>query len=397
MENKKSNPLNKALVPLLTLLILGGVVAWAVIGTQPAGKDSNSANNSSQTKIEKIKLGVTLPLTGELASLGKDSQAGVSAAIADFNKENEGTKYSANVEFQNDECKPTQATNIVSKYVNTDKVNGIIGPLCSGAGAAAMPIADKAKVPIISGSTSAASISKLGNYVFRTFPSDAEAGIKAAEYIFNKKGLKKASIVYSNNEYGKGLNEVFTKKFTELGGSIVSSGGFEETASDFATEIAKIKDGGAQALFFPAYPNNANSFLKQAAERDLNIYTLGTDGISGNEVLSTGSMNGKDLILPKSDFSDEMQAAIAKSAGQPAGTKYGLYTFTYYDATKALLQAIKKANTSDGEKVKDELYKTDLDGKSSAKIKFDSNGDVTNSQYFIYEVKEGKTVAKEGV
>jgi branched-chain amino acid transport system substrate-binding protein len=377
MDNKNS----KIIISIILIACLTGLGLWTFT-TQEITKSS---------ALESIKLGVTLPLTGELASLGLDSRYGIEAGIKDFEKNN-NTKVI--VEFQNDECKGALTTNNVTKFVNVDKVNGIIGPLCSGAGMAGMPIANNGKTVMISGSTSASSISELGDYIFRTFPSDAIAGKKAAEYIYNTKGLKKTSIVYSNNEYGKGMSEVFSKTYQALGGNIVTSSGFEETSTDFSTEITKIIDNKAEALFFPTYPNNANSFLKQASDKGLNIYTLGTDSVSGQEVIGAGNFEGKDIILPKSDFSVEANKEIAKLLGQDENKTYGLYTFTNYDATKALLEAIKRANTTDSEKIKIEMYKTDFIGKSIQSLKFDNAGDVINPIYQINEVKNKAIIPK---
>ncbi|MGL4758453.1 MAG: branched-chain amino acid ABC transporter substrate-binding protein [Patescibacteria group bacterium] len=352
--------------------------------------------NSGQKKeiagaMSSIKIGVTLPLTGELSALGQDSKAGVAAAIKDFEIR---TGYKVQVDFQNDECKGTQANSNVSKFVNIDKVSGIIGPLCSGAGVASMPVANDSKTVMISGSTSASSISSLGDFVFRTFPSDAIAGIKAAEHMYSLKNLKNVAVMFSNNEYGKGLSDVFTNKYKSLGGEVSSNSGFNETDSDFSAEISKIIENKAEGIFFPAYPNNAVAFLKQAKEKGLNIYTLGTDAISGKDVIGVDNIyEGKDLILPNSDFGPEAHKKIAKSAGLDESTKFNLYAFTNYDATDALLEAIYNSNNASGDQIKNEVYKTNKKGVSTDKLKFNADGDLETPDYKIYSVKNSELVA----
>ena len=391
--DKKNNLVTKILPIIISLTIIAGAIVWGVFGSRQISQTDDNQNTDQPTALlDKVKLGSVLPLTGELASLGEDGKIGIEAAVAEFEKENE---INVEVVFENDECQPAQNSTIVKKLVNIDKVAGILGPVCSGAGAAGMPIANEAQVPIISGSTSAPTISTLGEYVFRTFPSDALAGKKAAEYIFNNKNFKKAAIIYSNNEYGKGMNDVFEASFKDLGGEIAFSSGYEEDVSDFASEITKLQDNNVEALFFPTYPNNANSFLKQAQEKELDIYILGTDGISGDEVLSTGLMDGKDIILPRSDFGSDKNTKIAELVGGEADTTYNLFTFTFFDATKAMLEAIKRAESIEGEAIKDELYNTDIEGISIERVKFDENGDILDPKYVINVVENGEIKLRE--
>ena len=116
----------------------------------------------------KIKIGVSTTLNGQAATYGDDIRRVVSYA----NEKLGENRFELIVE--DDKCNGKDAVTVAKKFVEVDKVQGVIGFGCSGALFAAAPIYERAKIPVIGTLTSAAKISEAGKYIFRTQPSDGD-------------------------------------------------------------------------------------------------------------------------------------------------------------------------------------------------------------------------------
>jgi len=230
----------------------------------------------------------------------------------------------------------------MNKLVNIDKVIGILGPVCSSVGGPALPIAQNNGVPVVNIFASAPHLSKIGDYIFRVYPSDTFQGPVGADFIFNKLGKKKVAIVYVKNDYGEGLKDSFKARFKELGGEIVYEDGIIQDQKDFRTEIAKIKESKAEALYFPVYPANAVSALKQIKEMNLEIPVVGTDSFDGEEVVKSGYADGVIYTISKVDIPEDFKQKI-KSLPGFENLQINTPAPFGYDAAKVMFLAIEKA------------------------------------------------------
>ncbi len=164
-----------------------------------------------------------------------------------------------------------------------------------------MPIAQKNSIPSII-VASAPRLTAIGDYIFRTYPSDSFQGKFGAEFIYNKLGKRKAAVIYVNNDYGQGLRDAFVKKFKELGGVIAYKGSVDQGSTDMRTQISKVKVSGADVLYFPVYPANAVAGLKQIKDLALGIPVVGSVGFSGKEV--TGSPGAEGVMYTASKLNN---------------------------------------------------------------------------------------------
>src|SRR3989344_964674 len=193
------------------LILLISVIAMLIIA---ACSSAETVDTGSKT-TGSLKVGLIAPLSGDAASYGESVRKGVELS----KKES-----SANIEliFEDTKCDGKESVTGTNKLVSENKVQAIIGEVCSGATIPAGEIAQQNQVVIISPASTNPTISDLGDYVFRTVPSDLLQGNFAANMV-SKDGLKKAATFYTNEPYGKGLSTVFEESFEKLGGEIVAS------------------------------------------------------------------------------------------------------------------------------------------------------------------------------
>ena len=171
---------------------------------------------------EDVKLGILGDLTGPIESLAPPIVAGAQLAFDEVNAQG-GLLGGKIVTFVGDSaCDPTAAGPAADKLVNTDQVTGIVGAFCTGATIGAATAAGiPGGVVQISPSASAPALTTLedNDLVFRTTPSDAFQGVKLADLLISK-GIKDVAVTYVNNDYGKGLADVFVAQFTANGGTV---------------------------------------------------------------------------------------------------------------------------------------------------------------------------------
>ncbi|HLC72643.1 MAG TPA: ABC transporter substrate-binding protein, partial [Candidatus Nanoarchaeia archaeon] len=268
-----------------------------------------------------------------------------------------------------------------------DKVTAIVGGLCSSETMAIAPVAEQQKVILFSYCSSSPGVTSAGDYVFRTYPSDAFQGVYAANMAQDKLNAKNVAILYCLSDWCVGIKDVFKKTFTAADGKIVAEEGYEQTTNDLKTQLSKIKEKNPDLIYFVGYTEASIIGLKQMKELDMDVQTLGADAWEDANIWTdTGAAGeGKMWTVVSSEISDTFKAKM-----QTIGVnEVTLCSPQSYDATMILTNAMKKVGT-DTTKIKDELYKVkDYQGVSGV-ISFDSNGDLASASYVTKVVKEGK-------
>ncbi|MBI2644608.1 penicillin-binding protein activator [Candidatus Uhrbacteria bacterium] len=356
------------------------VVAVALFGTgYYMGKNSSLQKEDTRQKTSEqaLKIGFMGPLTGDAASYGESIKKGIELAKKESNIKN------LEIIYEDTKCEGKDAVNAVNKLISVDKVIAIIGDVCSGATLAAAPVAQEKKVVLVSAASTSPKITDAGDYVFRVVPSDALQGDFGAQLVYNK-GYKKLAILYSNEEYGVGFQEVLKKSFEKLGGKVVKQEAFNRNVTDVRTQLVKIRGQKPAALFIISNsPASSVAALKQIKAFGMKIALFGSEGLKSSDILSGAKDAADGLILTSvSSGTTEFTEKHKKEYNADPGP----FSAQGYDAFMVLAKAFEKeAKTSDD--IKEALKGTDLAG-ASGKIIFDSNGDVTGN-YDVYIVKNG--------
>ncbi|MEA4837494.1 MAG: ABC transporter substrate-binding protein, partial [Rhodospirillaceae bacterium] len=161
---------------------------------------------------QPLKIGVIMPLTGELADYGATSLNGIKLAADEINKAGGVHGAPVTLAIGDDQTSPQSGVSAAQKLVSVEKASILIGPMGSGVFIpVAKTVALPAGIPIITGSATSPVISTLDQgkgLVFRSVPSDAFQGVALADVAQNK-GYKSVGVIYINNDYGKGLAENF--------------------------------------------------------------------------------------------------------------------------------------------------------------------------------------------
>lgn len=331
---------------------------------------------SCSKKDETVKIGVILPLTGELASFGKTVLNGIDLAVDDYNANNKSLQ--VNLVIEDSKATPTVAVNAFNKLIDVDKVKIVIGDLTSGATLAMAPIAQKNKILLMSPTASNPALSQSGEYFFRVWPSDNYSGFVAASYSFKELGKRKAAIIYINNDYGFGLKEVFDSTFVALGGTVLLSEAYTQDRIDFKNILTKIKKSGADLIYVPGHPYGIANVAKQSIEIGLKTTLMSDVAAEDKEFIPLAGNAAKGLYFVTPAFDVNSKDSSVTGFVSEYKRRYSelpdIHALKGYEAISVLLNGIHQ-NLVIPEKLK-MFLRSETFHSASGELIFDKNGDI---------------------
>ncbi len=376
--------MNKTLLGILSLLFV------FLVACAPAQemKAEPKVEEKKAVAPAEVTFGWIGALTGGAATIGEPIRNAVVLAVEEINANNVIPGKKLNIIYEDDACDAKNSATAVQKLSNVDKVTAIIGPMCSGATLADAPIIEEAKMLTVSYSATNPSIKDAGDYLFRNVPSDNGQGVQAAALI-NKLGSKKIAIIHIQNDWGVGLLKVFKSEAEKLGLKIVATETYSPDATDFKTQLAKIKAAKPETLYMLSHPTDAGIVLKQASEAGLKIQIIGADGSKDDAVISAAGAAAEGFIVtlpgvPKSSELDKFATAYKAKYGK----EFSAYTPEAYDVAYILAKACAATDCT-STAMKDYLYKMGPYTGASGTYEFDQNGEV-DKPYDYFTVKDGK-------
>ncbi len=341
-----------------------------------------------------VSIGHVAPLTGPQAHLGKDNENGARMAIDEINAkgiEIGGAKVKFALVPEDDQADPKQGTIVAQKLVDA-KVAGVIGHLNSGTTIPASKIYFDAGIPQISGSATNPKYTQQGfATAFRVMANDVQQGKVLGEYAAKQLAAKSVAIVDDRTAYGQGLADEFEKAYVAAGGKVAAHEFTNDKATDFAAVLTKIKSKKPDLVFYGGMDAQAGPLSKQMKSLGVKAKFLAGDGAYTPEFIKLAgpASEGQYASLPGVPL-DQMPGG--KAFADAFNAKYGeiqLYSPYTYDAVMVMVDAMKRANSTDPAKYLPEVGKTDYQGVT-AKVQFDEKGDLKGGAISLYVVKDGK-------
>ena len=390
---------------ILTSVLTTGALTLTACGSRDSGSKSDSGSTT-------LTIGVDAPLSGENSTTGLGIQYGVQIAVDDANKNNwvPGVKFK--VKALDDKAQPATGQSNATAFTGDTNVVGAVGPLNSGVALSMQKVFASANMVEISPSNTDPSLTQGKNWAttktrpyktyFRTATTDALQGAFAADYAYNGLKKKKAFVVDDKQTYGAGLAGIFNGAFKKLGGSIAGTDHVNTGDTDFSTLVTKIKNSGADLLYYGGQYDESEKITKQLKAAGVKIPLFGGDGMYTTTYIQTaGKAAEGDLATSVGVPVDTLPAAKAfVSTYKAKGYKgdYGAYGGYSYDAASAIIKAVKAVkDANDGKlpdsndlrsKVVDAVQKSDFEG-ITGKVTFDEYGDTGNKQLTVYQVTNG--------
>ncbi|WP_028453645.1 branched-chain amino acid ABC transporter substrate-binding protein [Chitinilyticum aquatile] len=385
-------------------LMAAAVMSLAACGekkTEVAAPEASAPVASAPAPEKKaesdvIVIGHAGPLTGSIAHLGKDNEYGVKMAIDEINEAGGvdigGKKMKIEMVSEDDQADPKVATTIAQRFVDK-KVNGVIGHLNSGTTIPASKIYSEAGIAQISPSATAVAYTAQGfKTAFRVMANDAQQGKVLGEYAVKKLGAKKVAIVDDRTAYGQGLADQFEAAAKAAGAEVVKREFTSNSETDFSSILTNIKGAKPDLVFFGGMDAQAAPMKKQLAKLGIKAKMMGGDGAQTPEFVKLSGADAEGMVASIPGVPKEQMAGgkeFLEKFKAKNGVEVQLYAPFCYDAVMVMVDAMKRAGSTDPAKYLPELAKTEYKGVTGD-IAFDEKGDIKNGAVTLYTVKGGK-------
>lgn len=347
-----------------------------------------------------LRIGVTGPFTD---SVGAPMLRAAQLAVKEINQSGGIGGRQVELLARDDFGSPDSAVGVATSLEEAGVV-AVVGHVFSGATLAAAPVYGGARQPVVAISPSATSpaISEAGDYIFRVIPSDIQQGAALARFAAERLRLKRGTILYVNDEYGRGVTRTFTDEFTRLGGTIEETEPYLGAEPDVNAYVQLLaRRGTSQFVFVGGYRAEAVTILQTMRSLGVKVPIFGGDALEGLEragALAEGSYISLGYLANTATPANRRFVA-AYSAAYPGAIAPNQPAAATYDIIYLLRDVIGRAG-SDRAAIREELTRI---GRTSPRfegatggISFDSAGDLLRQGVLVGLVENGHVRAVEG-
>jgi len=369
----------------LTALALSGFVLLA-----GCGRDAPPA-----PAVELIRLGFAAPLTGAQSHHGEDMRNGVTLAIEEANAAAlviGGRPVHFELLAEDDQADPAKATLVAQKLVDAG-IRGMLGHFNSGTSIPAAAVYAQAGIPQLAMATAPAYTAQGHHTAFRMMTSDVQQGAALGRFAVAALGLKRIAVVDDRSAYGQGLAEQFSVAVRAAGGEVVASEFTSDRATDFGAILTAIKRARPEAVFFGGADAQAAPMARQMRQLGLTARLLGGEMIRSPAFLSLAGAAGEGTVASLAGLPlERMPGGVEFARRHQArfGKPVQVYAPYAYDGAMTLIEAMKRADSTDAGRVLPELARTRRAGVTSAAITYDAKGDLDEVAITLYEVRSGQ-------
>ena len=370
-------------------------------GSLPAACQEDEKGCAVIPSGETVKIGMGAPLLGDYSMFGIDISQGVALALQSDDGF-EGWSYELVAEDTGGLAEGGAA--VANKMVTDPTVVAIAGHIFTASTDAAIPVYEKAGLPMMSPSATNPQLTQKGSSVFNRLAfTDADQGKTAAELMFNQLGLTKIAVMHDGGSYGQGLADVVQEEFEALGGDVVAYEGITPGEVDYVAPLSAVAAAEPEAVFFGGYAAEAIVMVNQWSQAGLDgVLFFGCDGTFGVEFTDKTGPNGESaiaasLVPPDSEEKTLFDEAYGDAFPTEAG-ELSAFTWSAFDTGGVLIDAIEKVAFVENDmlyvpraQLVNAVRNSDFVGLTGL-IKCDDIGECNASGPTFYKVEDGAWV-----
>ena len=341
---------------------------------------------------EPIKIGVFLPMTGNVSAFGQLEWLGIKTAHQMMGKI---LGREVKLILEDTKSDQTEAAHAVERLIKQHQVVGIIGGAISGSALAGGAIAEKNGIPLISPSATNVLVTQDKKYVFRACFDDSFQSQVAARQARIAMGASTAAVVVdiAQADYSVGLGNLFLKAFGEMGGKVLLTAYIQTGDRDFRSQLSEVREANPDIIYVPNYYTENALLVKQARDLGMKMPILMADGAQVPTFIETGGKAVEGVYLTahfnleavNTDLGRKYAATFKKNYDKDVDAFSALGADAYF----ILIGAIKRAKSTEGAKVRTALTDTKNFKGVTGPIKINEDGNTTK-RLVINRVKNGR-------
>lgn len=355
---------------------------------------------SAQPATGPIVIGSTIPMTGGVSTFGQHSRWGSELAMQEANAAGGVLGRKIEIDFQDNRCNPAEAVKSVTQMISDKKYVALLDGLCSSVALAVMPLVERAEIPFVVANASATAIAEKsgvgGNkWTFKVNPTDASM-LDALVGWLDKEG-KAGNIAFlgEDTDFGRAGSAGLEAALKKRNHKLASVDFYQKGTADFSTVFAKIKSKKPALLALYAIDADFQNAMRQWYSMGGGVPLTGrvlVDQVP-KEIMASGFLDGTTSVQPYDSTIDTPanKAFVEAYKKHSGGTAPIMVGFESYETTRILLDAIKRAGSTDPAKIRDALTKTKYPSILGTTLEFDANNLVHNNAV-ILGIKGGQVV-----
>jgi branched-chain amino acid transport system substrate-binding protein len=331
---------------------------------KPGGEGASGTGSAGPAAAEskEIVIGHYASMTGNTAHFGQDTDKAVRLAVDEVNATGGVLGKKVRVVTLDDRGDSAEAANAVSRLIDVEKVNALIGEVASSLSLAGGRVAQRRKMIMVSPSSTNPKVTEVGDHIFRVCFLDPFQGKVMATFAHDTLKMTEVAILKDvKNDYSIGLADAFRTAFTALGGKISAEQSYSAGDTDFSAQVTAIKGTKAQGLYVPGYYAEVGAIARTKERLGVKIPMMGGDGWDAPDLFKIGG-----AALEGSYFSNHFAPDAATDKAQKFVAdfkkKYGQEPTGLgalgYDAAAVLFDAFTRAKTTEMEAVRAALGQT---------------------------------------
>jgi branched-chain amino acid transport system substrate-binding protein len=345
---------SSASLAFLSALFTGLLLLFTQSGCKPSSGNAPGGDT--------IPVGEYTSLTGKEATYGISSHNATRMAVDEINSAGGVLGKQLRLICEDNQSKAGEAANAARKLISRDRVVALLGEVASSRTLEVAPIAQEAKIPLISPASTNPKVTEVGDYVFRVCFTDRFQGRVLADFALKTIKAKKLAILSDlKSDYSKGLAECFKERFVAKGGQIVAEPSYSGGDKDFKAQLTAIKGTEPDAILVPGYYTDVGLIVMQAKQLGIKVPLFGGDGWESPKLLSIGGAALEGHYF-STHYSMEVASPKIQSFVKHYQERYGEYPDALaalgYDSAYVLADAMKRAGTTESKALRDAIAAT---------------------------------------
>jgi branched-chain amino acid transport system substrate-binding protein len=316
-----------------------------------------------------IRVGLVAPLSGDSAAAGEAVERGMLLAADEINKSGGVLGRPLEIVARDVANDPQAGVTALKELAQQQHIVALFGSKYSPVIMAQIETLHDLQVPLIDVGGSLQKIVNNGhtpNYAFRVSMNDDDANEFLARYALQVVGARRVGVVAVNNSWGEANAASLADWLSRQSTPATGSERINEGATDVSPQLARLRATDADALILAGSAPEGAALVRALATLDWHVPVLTTWSVSGGDFVERAGVENTEGVLTLQTFSFfGQQSPKAAAVLQAYHTRFGTHTAAdvpnalsvaqAYDGTQMLAQAIKKAGSADGPRVRDAL------------------------------------------
>jgi branched-chain amino acid transport system substrate-binding protein len=306
-------------------------------------------NNARIGQRQSHAIAVSVPIaTSENPAL--EILRGVAQAQTEINEAGGLNGVPLKVVIASDDNDPGVCQQVAGALADDDSILGVVGHFGSDATLAAGEVYQARGLVMISPTSTSTRISELGNYVFRTVPSDRFTAAALSRYMLNTLQLQNAVVYYnSESDYSQSLKNEFTTALLGDGGQVVSEVDLASPSFSAADSVAAASQQEAQVIVLAPNTATLDQALQVVTVNRSQLPILGGDSVYNPKTLQVGGEAAVNMVVAVPwILLANPNATFAQSSRQLWGGDVNWRTAMAYDAVRAIAAGLSENPTRQG-------------------------------------------------